>query len=793
MSEKSHKRGAGKVKHVKLRAHHAKPYRKRHVGGLVLSAATAIFLLLVAYNYSTQVQQGVVRATNFVSGLFAGSTITTSSVESTYGFGLSYNNQVFYGSAVDAATGDLYFENELSTNRAYDSVRISLHGSEREGTSSTFKLRYFDDIRAEALTDSQLKPLDRNSLLAGLDPSRVTLTEITRSQVTLGGVPFTKVEWQLKPKTATKLALNAYATTYVGVVNKRAMVITINTGLAASTAKYDDIVKSIHFGSRTHAATTTSPKVAINANQNRNLLDSVFGAEIAQAASSADNVGASEKTSSIYSPAVVKIYNFYCMDVKVGPSLSVPNICSGASGSGFFVNGNGLIATNGHVATSNTKDVIIRGSLISLSKGDSRYFEYLLGLAKAKESDFSGLATDLEIIDKAIDLMYGIPASSFVESNSVHNLLVDLKEIEPDIKEVVELTIKRKPYPEQDSIKRAELLGSDYRAIDGIKSWKASDVALLKIPGANYPVVKLGSIDGLAQGADIIILGYPGNASDNGIVATDQSKVTLTAGKVSSVKNANGSTKKLIETDTTIGHGNSGGPAFNQLGQVVGIATYTSDGAGKGDGTFNYIRDIKDLKDLAGSVSSTIDSKSATQTEWEKGMTAFYASHYKSAVKTFQNVKKLYASHPKADEFIAAATEHINNGEDVPEINIPLLAGAIVIALSGIGLAVFLIMRQRKLHQTYNTHVASGAIAPIAPGGAPVLAPALPRGPAPVPVMPAAPIAPQAPATPVSAPVPVPVTPTPAPPALNPQAAPPPTIVYPTKVPVQPEQPKTPE
>ena len=145
----------------------------------------------------------------------------------------------------------------------------------------------------------------------------------------------------------------------------------------------------------------------------------------------------------------------------------------------------------------------------------------------------------------------------------------------------MQLTEDGEKYSEQTSIKIAKEVASDFRAFDGIVTFRGSDVAILKISGSDYPVVNLGSVASLTQGSEITILGYPGNASNNGLVDSTESKVTLTAGKVSAIKNAQGSDKKLVETDTTIGHGNSGGPAIDDQGLVFGLATYTSDGAGQ--------------------------------------------------------------------------------------------------------------------------------------------------------------------------------------------------------------------
>jgi len=190
----------------------------------------------------------------------------------------------------------------------------------------------------------------------------------------------------------------------------------------------------------------------------------------------------------------------------------------------------------------------------------------------------------------------------------------------------------------------------------------------------------------------------------------------LTTGKVSSKKNASGSDKVLIETDATIGHGNSGGPAFEDDGLVIGISTYSIDASGAGDGTYNYIRDIKDLVDLADESGITFDVNSETQALWEQGIDYFYTSHYSKAVKNFEKVQSLYPNHAKAAEFIAAAEKRIANGEDIQDFPlVPVIIGGIIV-LVGAGVGVFLIIRHRKHHVIYNAGVAQGTVTPAAPG-----------------------------------------------------------------------------
>ena len=84
------------------------------------------------------------------------------------------------------------------------------------------------------------------------------------------------------------------------------------------------------------------------------------------------------------------------------------------------------------------------------------------------------------------------------------------------------------------------------------------DLALLKLPvGVTYPFVEFGTSSDLELGDDLVILGYPlmGEA------------LTVTRGVLSARYTG------WLQTDATANPGNSGGPAFNLSGKVIGVVT----------------------------------------------------------------------------------------------------------------------------------------------------------------------------------------------------------------------------
>jgi serine protease Do len=101
------------------------------------------------------------------------------------------------------------------------------------------------------------------------------------------------------------------------------------------------------------------------------------------------------------------------------------------------------------------------------------------------------------------------------------------------------------------------------------------DLALLKIEGADFPVLPVAKYSGLRQGQIVFAFGSPGGLRNS-----------VTMGVVSSVARQTDpdSTLVYIQTDAPINPGNSGGPLVNVNGEVVGVNTFILSQSGGNEG-----------------------------------------------------------------------------------------------------------------------------------------------------------------------------------------------------------------
>ncbi|MCD8382989.1 MAG: trypsin-like peptidase domain-containing protein [Clostridiales bacterium] len=102
-----------------------------------------------------------------------------------------------------------------------------------------------------------------------------------------------------------------------------------------------------------------------------------------------------------------------------------------------------------------------------------------------------------------------------------------------------------------------------------------ADLAVLKIEATGLTAVVLGDSDDLVVGTTVTAIGNALGTFAN----------TLTTGTVSGLDRAltmeDGTVMNLLQTDCTVNSGNSGGPLFNEYGEVIGIvnAKYSSSGS----------------------------------------------------------------------------------------------------------------------------------------------------------------------------------------------------------------------
>lgn len=126
---------------------------------------------------------------------------------------------------------------------------------------------------------------------------------------------------------------------------------------------------------------------------------------------------------------------------------------------------------------------------------------------------------------------------------------------------------------------------------------KEADIAVLKIDADNLTPAEFGDSSSCEVGEMVVAIGNPlglqfQNTVTRGIISALDRKVTI-----------NDNTMTLIQTDTAINNGNSGGPLINSSGQVIGInsakmsSTYSGEATVEGIGFAIPMSEAKSIVD----------------------------------------------------------------------------------------------------------------------------------------------------------------------------------------------------
>ena len=226
-----------------------------------------------------------------------------------------------------------------------------------------------------------------------------------------------------------------------------------------------------------------------------------------------------------------------------------------------------------------------------------------------------------------------------------------------------------------------------------------------------------------------MVIGYPGVASDwggNELISSESALVpSVTSGSISAIKTLAATSTPVLQSDAAITHGNSGGPAFNAQGKVIGIATAGSE-ATQG---FNFFVPINTAWEFVRREGVAPDVGPFTQ-HWRKALDFFDEKKCRSSIPEFDDVLQFMPGLPDATRLRSSAVECVDSEGFVDKVSDSpagpwLLYGLVGIAILGIAAVV---MRSRTARAPVNVVRPAGGM----PGGtrieSPQAPPALPPG-----------------------------------------------------------------
>ncbi|HEY0254926.1 MAG TPA: trypsin-like peptidase domain-containing protein [Kofleriaceae bacterium] len=364
----------------------------------------------------------------------------------------------------------------------------------------------------------------------------------------------------------------------------------------------------------------------------------------ATASARAEQPSQQQKTALIAKPSVVRVWGAYIGTFDLAGSKVTTGI--GGTGTGWFMTPDGYIATNAHVVADihNGEEQAKPALMQQLFKDIQK--QYGAELAKMTTQQ-------LDMLQKSIKLV------SIEERHYV--VLPDGTKLDYEIKEYG-------------------------------KPGTGNDCAIIKVKIENAPTLPIGDSAKSQVEDHIVVIGYPGVA-DFGALLDDKSQLqaSVTDGAISSLKKAT-TGEQILQISAPITHGNSGGPAIDQHGNVVGLATFGNEGDIQG---FNFLVASSTLMALV-EKAKIQPGPSPTNKAWLSGLDHYWDDEYTDAIHDFEEVQLLFPTHSEVASFIRNANQAKKDGkEKKKESNNGLVVGLVIGGVVLLGGAI-LIMRRGK-------------------------------------------------------------------------------------------------
>lgn len=257
-----------------------------------------------------------------------------------------------------------------------------------------------------------------------------------------------------------------------------------------------------------------------------------------------------------------------------------------------------------------------------------------------------------------------------------------------------------------------------YAPVDRIEkqsSFTDRDVAIIHVSNMNdMAMIQLGDSSSVQQLDELTIIGFPGNGDIAGNSATDL--LSLSVNKVivsSSIKTTN-TGAPVIQVGGNVEHGDSGGPALDNHGAIVGIVSF---GSTSGQGSTSFLQASNSARTLVQSLGlnttpgafqkawnqAFTDYASNTPGHWHKAQIEFekIAASYPlfKAVKPYQDyataqakIEKVPLTQPQPSSTASPATNVLTNPLTLIGIGIMIVA---VLLLFGV-----IVLRRRRVKQS---------------------------------------------------------------------------------------------
>lgn len=378
------------------------------------------------------------------------------------------------------------------------------------------------------------------------------------------------------------------------------------------------------------------------------MLALVASAVVASPTARADDGPSPAQKQAIYAKAsVVRVVGYWEVTFSLAGREAKEFV--GGMGSGFFISADGFIATNAHVVED-------------IKNGEQRAKQAAFSQLMGKLRRQFGADLDAAIVEELRR------SARVVENNDV--VLPDGTKLKYEVKAY------------------------------GAPVGEGKDVAIIKVDLKDAPNLTIGDSEKVQIQDKVLAIGYPGAADMNGLLdSKSQLEASITDGAVSALKRtADG--EPVLQVSVPITHGNSGGPAINDHGEVIGLTTFGSRNEVQG---FNFLVASSTVQKFVREAKAD-NTPSKTMVAWKKALDELWAGDLDAAITDFEEVLTLFPTHSEAPRMLKQARQLKKEGKGKPKqaaVDAPGgsnngVAVAIVIVLVFVVIGVIVMVKRKK-------------------------------------------------------------------------------------------------
>ncbi len=382
---------------------------------------------------------------------------------------------------------------------------------------------------------------------------------------------------------------------------------------------------------------------------------------------------AAQKNMILNKPGVVFISTYYSMSIIIqtagAQAAGVPELAgrtyeakTGGCGSGFIISPDGYILTNGHVV--HMPDDLLAWS--ALSSAADTIMEDLTRFVFRSMAGRDPTEEEMNLMMPEVIKEFGSREAMVLEFFKGYKMgEIKLDNIERKVYIQQGAFLSGKKIPIEQGMK-ADVKVVDFEGFSKEGEVIGKDIAILKVSGENLPTVKLGDSSQVQVGDKATVIGYPGVATFQEFLSKESHlEPTVTSGIISAKKTLTDGSE-VLQTDAALTYGNSGGPAFNEKGEVIGIASLVATEQGEQKIGFSYLRPSSIASEFL--KEKNVENKQGlTDEHWKKALDLYWKKHYTPAIEEFEKALRLYPQLIEAQDYISKSQEAISRGEEVKE------------------------------------------------------------------------------------------------------------------------------